>query len=248
MKKWIGAALIAASSIFSASANASPLPAISGNYNGNYDISNAFGGHGLWLLGLISGVDKTWSITGGAASFFNQTLKMVGSVSNNGYSLDFDFEVTQMASHTGGLVCGGGQACNNATQEMRDNIVFFDMGGASIMGTVTGTAGTVLDGLSMDITMRPLNDPNLGTKPGQLGYGGNWTTLDFGYSNWMKWNVTSQASKKAVKSSGNGDINLDFLANGDNNVPPPVPLPAGMPLVLTAMAGLYAIRRRQNKV
>ena len=99
----------------------------------------------------------------------------------------------------------------------------------------------MLDGLSMDVVMRPLPG-----KPGQLGFGGNWTTLDFGYSNWMEWTVTSQAAQKSVKSTGNGDINFDFLGNGDNNVPP-VPLPAGMPLVLTAMAGLYAIRRRQNK-
>ncbi|MEP1538183.1 MAG: VPLPA-CTERM sorting domain-containing protein [Paracoccaceae bacterium] len=242
MKKLIGAALIAASTIFSGSAQATAIPGVSDSYNGNFDIENAFGGHGLYLPNLISGLnDRTWSITDGAASFFNNTLKMVGSVSNGGFSLDFDFQVFENSTHAGGLVCGNNQACNNATQEMRDNIVFFDMGANSIMGTVTGTAGTALDGLSMDIVMSPLP-----SKPGQLGFGGNWTTLDFGYSNWMEWTVTSQASKQAVKSAGNGDINFDFAGNNDNNVPP-VPLPAGMPLVLTAMAGLYAIRRRQNK-
>ncbi|MEO9515680.1 MAG: VPLPA-CTERM sorting domain-containing protein [Paracoccaceae bacterium] len=241
MKKFIGAALIAASTIFAGSAQATAIPGVSDSYNGNFDIENTYSGHGLWLPGLIKGLDRTWDVTGGAASFFNNTLTMVGSVANGGFSLDFEFEVFENTTHTGSVYCGGGNDCNNASQEQLDNVVFFDMGANSIMGTITGTAGTALEGLSIDVEMSPLP-----SKPGQLGFGANYLDLEFGYSNWIEWTVTSQADKQAVKASGNGDVNFNFTGNNDNNVPP-VPLPAGMPLVLTAMAGLYAIRRRQNK-
>ncbi|MEM8693110.1 MAG: VPLPA-CTERM sorting domain-containing protein [Pseudomonadota bacterium] len=240
MTSFIEAAAFAAGTFLASAAIASPIPAIDGNYEGFYDIENAFTSHGLWLPGFLG--DNTWSITKGSAEFTDGTLSMTGMAENRGYSLNFDFLVFEKPDHSGGLICGGGSECATATDAMKDNIVFFDMGTEAIMGAVTGVEGTALDGLSMDITMRPLPD-----KPGQLGFGGNWKTLDFGYSNWMSWEVTNAAVGVKTGLSGSGDVNFDFLSNEITNPLPPVPLPAGLPLMLTLIAGGAAMRRLQKK-
>ncbi len=222
-------------------AAASPL--VTGSYEGDYGIQNAFDNHGLWLPGFLG--DKTWSVQSGNASYTGNTLTMSGQVANsaNGtdYFLDFDFEVTETSNHPNGLVCGTA-ACNAATTDMRDNIVFFDMGAASIMGTLKGTAGTLLDGLEMAVTMSPLSGSD--RKPGQLGYGGNWMNLDFGYSNWMTWEVTANTSGVQTGTANNGDINLDFT--GDGGAGASIPLPAGLPLILTGAACLFGLGRRRK--
>ena len=116
-------------------------------------------------------------------------------------------------------------------------IKHFDMGANAIMGTLTGTAGNAFDGLVIDIEMKPLALPN--RKPGQLGYGGNWTTDDFGYSNWMYWSITQNNTNinlGPLNTQYHGDVNFTLVAT---------PIPAGLPLVLTGLAGLYALRRRK---
>ena len=182
MYRAIVAAITAFSFSFAGSAFASSLPAVDESYEGSYKLANAFSGHGLWLPGFLG--NNTWSVQSGSATYGAGSLSLTGRVKQteavSDYILYFDFLVNETTNAPYGLVCGGGHQCNNATQEMRDNIVHFDMGTSSIMGTVSGAG--VLAGLSMDITMRPLD--GTGRKPGQLGYGGNWTTLDFGYSNW----------------------------------------------------------------
>jgi len=242
------AAAVCAATLIGGAAYATSVPAVGDSYVGNYDLNNAFGGHGLWLPGFLG--DHTWSVTGGTANYDGTTMSLNGSVENNvggtTYSMNFDFLVTQTSNVPAAPYCGSGQACQSITQDMKDNMVYFDMGANSIMGTVTGTGA--LAGLSMDLVMRPLGiapDPN---KPGQLGYGGNWTNLDFGYSNWLTWSVTSSA-QVSTGSSGSGDVNLTFTGNGNpggGNNPPPVPLPAGLPLLLTGLAGMAWMRRKQR--
>ena len=242
MFRSIAAAITAISFSVAGSAYASSLPAVNGDYTGEYHLQNAFSSHGLWLPGFLG--DNTWSVESGQAIYKDGELSMSGQVrqsyGGSEYFLNFDFTVFETTDAPNGLVCGGGHLCNNATQEMRDNIVHFDMGTEAIMGTVVGTG--VLDGLSMDITMRPLSgldkNGNPKRKPGQLGYGGNWTTLDFGYSNWLRWDVTSGATSGFQTGlGGKGDVNLDLI---------PAPLPAGLPLILTAGLGFYAVRRKQK--
>jgi len=223
---------------------ASPLPAVTGSYVGNYDLGNAFGGHGLWLPGFLG--DNTWSVTSGTANYDGMSMVMNGSVENNvgstTYTLDFDFTVFMTTVEPSSPACGGG-ACTGATQDMKDNMVYFDMGRNATMGTVTGTGA--LSGLTMDVVMKPLQFPTP-YKPGQLGYGGNWTTLDFGYSNWMDWTVTSNTSGINTGTSNGGDVNFNMLPNGNpgGNNPPPVPLPAGLPLLLAGLGAFAVMRRR----
>lgn len=234
MFKIVGAAVAAVSLTIGGAAWGSSLPAVDESYEGNYALQNAFTSHGLWLPGFLG--DRRWSVDSGLAEYSDGALSLDGTVSQTiggtEYSMDFDIDLTETTDAPNGLVCGTA-TCNSATTEMRDNIVHFDMGDNPIMGTVTGTG--LLDGLVMQLVMRPL-DGN-GRKPGQLGYGGNWRNLDFGYSNWLSWNVT-QFAKVKTGSSGNGDINVDLI---------PAPLPAGLPLVLTGAMGFYAVRRRQKK-
>ncbi|MEM9436370.1 MAG: VPLPA-CTERM sorting domain-containing protein [Pseudomonadota bacterium] len=229
-------------------ASASSIPAVDGDYRGSYDLGNAFSTHGLWLPGFIG--DDTWSIVGGSALYNNGLLDLQGSVEQTvgttTYGLDFNISVKEIVGLSQDPYCGGGTSpgeCKTATQEMKDNIVYFDMGGTGSMGMVTGTGS--LAGLVMDLVMRPLPD-----KPGQLGFGGNWRDLEFGYSNWLRWDVIQDANSvvaggsKFYGSGNNGDINLNFLAN--STTIDPVPLPAGLPLVLTVMGAFAWMRRRQR--
>ena len=220
-------ALVTAAGLASG-AVASSLPAISDNYEGKYDIVNAFGGHGLWLRNFLG--DNTWSVVNGSAVYENNSLALSGQVENGGYKLDFDFQLTEVA-HAGDPYCGNGHACQAITQEMKDNMVYFNQGANLTMGTVTGAIGTALEGLTLEIVMRALPD-----KPGQLGYGGNWTNLDFGYSNWFDWSITeNNTNVQFANLSGIGDVNLDLT---------PMPVPAGLPLLLTGFAGFAMLRRR----
>ncbi|MEL7133288.1 MAG: VPLPA-CTERM sorting domain-containing protein [Pseudomonadota bacterium] len=248
MKTFATKAVITAAFIGVASfANATTLPAVDESYVGNYDISNAFGNHGLWLPKFLG--DKTWSVTSGTANYDGTSLVMTGSVENKKggttYTMDFNFQVFETAVKPDEPYCGNGQACQAATDEQKDNIVYFDMNGGSSMGTVTGTG--LLDGLVMDIEMKPLEFPD-DYKPGQLGYGGNWTTLDFGYSNWLNWTVIKNDSGVKTGAAGYGDMNYDFLANDDpvTQNPPPVPLPAGLPLLVAGLGALTFLRRRKT--
>lgn len=244
---WIRGAAVALAALGASAASASPIPGVTDDYHGSYDLGNAFSSHGLWLPGIFSGYDNTWSVQSGKGVYAGNTLTLDGTVQNskngNTLSLDFDFTMYENAGHSGPLECGS-SACNSATQDMRDNIVYFDMGTTGVQGTIKGTANTVLEGLVIDVTMM---FGNTGTKLGQLGYGGNWTTLDFGYSNWLTWSVSSQATASnwtTAKNSGSGDINLDFLPNGDTTGQTPVPLPAGLPLLLAGVGAFGLLRRR----
>lgn len=235
MNKFMKTLSCVAAIFFAVGAEASPIPAVTDSYEGHYDVNNAYGGHGLWLPGFYG--DNTWSITGGSAHYQNQILNLSGTAVNNGASLDFSFQVFETA-HAGTPYCGTA-TCSNATQTMKDNVVYFNMGVNAIQGTISGTAGTLLDGLSMDVVMRPLPQ-----KPGQLGFGANYRDQEFGYSNWMQWSVTQDANTAGIGygSAGNGDVNFTFTGNDT----PLVPLPAGLPLMLTGLVGVYAMKRRKR--
>lgn len=88
----------------------------------------------------------------------------------------------------------------------------------SITGSLTGLAGTVV-GTVLDLSHRT------GTPFPQLGNGANDKNSGFGFSTWFS--VDNRPGQY-------GDINLNLS---------PVPLPAGVVLLLTGLAGLGAARR-----
>lgn len=231
-------------------------------YKGFYTVTDAFGGgnngtyhHGLYLPGLHG--DTSWSVTAGSAVYLGTTLVMQGTVqqttNNIDYFLDFNFSL-QRTTSTGSIVCSGGSDCdtningqpNLPNDPGEDNIVYFlPTGPNNVMGTITGQANTNTAGLEIDVIMRPLTQNDY--KPGQLGFGGDWFTDLFGYSNWMNYVVTSNDGgvfSKSVDWSRNGDVN--FRLTPDPFTTPQVPVPAGLPLILTAFAGFYVVRRRKN--
>ncbi|MEM1073017.1 MAG: VPLPA-CTERM sorting domain-containing protein [Pseudomonadota bacterium] len=256
MNKILAACAIIATFSVSSVANASSLPPLSGDYKGTYALTDTFipennsNGftHGLYLPGFIG--DASWSVDSGKATYSGNTLDLSGTVSktvnNVFYSLNFDFLLFETANAPNGLVCGGSNGPGTCKSQQdptgtdltkgENYIVHFDMGVNALMGTITGSVGNVLEGLSMDVEMVPLSGSN--RKPGQLGYGGNWFTDDFGYSNWLKWEVKEDSIAQAQYGrSGKGDVNFTLVAT---------PLPAGVPLFLTGLAGLYALRRRKK--
>ncbi|MEL7167630.1 MAG: VPLPA-CTERM sorting domain-containing protein [Pseudomonadota bacterium] len=238
-------------------AGATPLPAVTASYEGNFDINNAFTGHGLWFANIFGAQpnDKTWSIdqtaTNNNFNFQNGQLDISGTVLNTvngvGASMEFAFRLFEDPNHPGVLQCGNTN-CGNPTQQERDNIVFFDgdANNGGFIGKVTGTG--VLDGLQMDVF---INSPDSMTQPvapklGQLGYGGNWTTSDFGYSNWFTYDIKAQATDTRFVAQGtSGDINLTLTGNPNSQIPP-VPLPAGLPLLIAGLGAFAMVRRRQR--
>lgn len=88
----------------------------------------------------------------------------------------------------------------------------------SITGSLTGLAGSVL-GTVLDLSHRN------GTPYPQLGNGANDKNSGYGFSTWFSVDG---------RSGQYGDINLNLS---------PVPLPAGVILLLTGLAGLGAARR-----
>lgn len=253
MKSFLLKAAITAAAIGTASlAAATTVPPVvdPNGYVGNYDISNAkTGSHGLYLPQLFDAKpgDKHWSVTSGTANYDGTSMVMTGAITNTvggvSYQMNFDFQVFQTDTKPAAPYCGTG-ACSNPPQDNVDNMVYFDMNGGPSMGSITGVGA--LDGLVLDVAMKPLNFP-MEYKPGQLGFGGNWFNLEFGYSNWLDWSVRSNTTNIAFRSSGGGDINFDFTSNGNpgGNNPSPVPLPAGLPLLLAGLGAFAVLRRRQ---
>ncbi|MEM6760029.1 MAG: VPLPA-CTERM sorting domain-containing protein [Pseudomonadota bacterium] len=250
LRTMIAVAAIGAASV----ASASTVPPVNdpNGYVGNYDISNAeptSGSHGLWLPSLFDSQpnDRHWSVTSGTANYDGSSMVMTGNITNTvggtNYEMTFDFQVFQTNVEPAAPYCGRA-ACSNPPQANVDNMVYFDMGGRTSMGSIVGVG--LLDGLVLDIAMKPLNFPT-NYKPGQLGFGGNWFNLEFGYSNWLDWSVRSNTTGINFRSSGGGDINFDFTENGNppNNNPNPVPLPAGLPLLLAGLGAFAWMRRRQ---
>lgn len=227
---------IAGVAMSGSTAQASTLPGVTDDYSGTYGLTNAYPSHGIWLPSFKSGASTEWGVVNGSATYDSTagTLNLSGRVQNNSNAalqLDFNWSLNEVV-HAGPPACGGG-ACTGATAAMKANMVYFDFAGQQL----TGTAGTALAGLSIDLTIKPSD----GSKPPQLGYGGNWRTLDFGYSNWFKWSVSSaEKSAYGLKNTyGDGDMNLTLT-------PTPVPVPAAAWMLIAGVGALGAMRRRRK--
>ena len=162
------------------------------------------------------------------------------------FSLDFDFSVIETTNAPNGLIyCNNNAVDGCKTQKTANggegeaNLVHFDVGANGVSkGSLTGTTGTILEELVIDVVVVPFSGAN--RKPGQLGYGGNWWTDELGYSNWIKWKIVSNDSDVPFASKfynyRTGDVNMTLIS---------APLSAGIPLLLRG-GGFAAMRRKQR--
>ncbi|MEO1551346.1 MAG: VPLPA-CTERM sorting domain-containing protein, partial [Pseudomonadota bacterium] len=219
-----------------------------------YDTVNAYSGHGLYLPGLLndgSGAESTyWNQTSGKATLQNGSLTLEGSVynqSDNSLTMDYKFELTELTNHAGSPACGnsgtGSNSCNSndpTDVDARTYIQFFNLDSAVITGT-----GTALTGLVLNATVFPLAN----AKPPQLGYGGNWLNMNFGYSNWFTYdaNVTSISGysvKDPSPDQWGGDLNLTFVGNDEELTT--VPVPGALPLLGAGLMAFGLVARRRK--
>ncbi|MEM8770961.1 MAG: VPLPA-CTERM sorting domain-containing protein [Pseudomonadota bacterium] len=114
---------------------------------------------------------------------------------------------------------------------------YFDLTG----GIFTGVGRFA--GIELVATQRPQN----GRYPAQIGYGANNKNANYGLSFWFSLAVTQNCKvsfcrQLATFQQNNrlfGDINIDLMET---------PLPAGVWLFGSGLAGLAALRRRRRKV
>ncbi|MEM6464908.1 MAG: VPLPA-CTERM sorting domain-containing protein [Pseudomonadota bacterium] len=249
------AAVATAAVLATGGAHATSLPAYNAaSYDGIYDTVNAYSGHGLYLPGLLSNTSGTestyWDQVSGEATLQNGSLTLTGSVknqSNNSLTMDYTFQLTELTSHAGGPACGnsstGPNSCNSndpTDVDARTFIKFFNLDSAVITGT-----GSVLSGLELNATVFPLAN----AKPPQLGYGGNWLNMNFGYSNWFTYdaNVTTIGGynvKDPASNKWGGDLNLTFL--GNNKELTTVPVPGALPLLGAGLMAFGLVARRRK--
>lgn len=231
-------------------------------------ISDYDGIRGFWFDGLIAGdADngdlRHFTVSNGMMSRGGGTATLTGtiaSVANN--DLTFDFEVNLSDSDpqdgycqytwpayncvTGDKIMGNGDVKGPLLdQSIVDMWDFFSFDS----GTLEGTGA--LDGFDLTLT-----DKTDGEHKPQLGKGANALEVgDFGFSTWFNFDSTdgegTEVSLDGVTyvfgASGSGDINVD-VNNGEvlPDNPAPVPLPAGIWLMLAGMGALGAAARARR--
>ena len=224
----------------SMTAQAASLPPVTGSYQGAYNVESARTGsndHSFWLPNFLgSGATNYWQFdtNGGLFVHSGTTATLTGRIQNNVQSnAYFDVDVSFSFLERGGRApkCEfGSTACNSPSYKFKsDHYDYFDMGAA----TLTGEGD--LAGLILSLAIRPAN----GSFPLQVGYGANNKDIDaFGGSSWFFWSVVQNTNGVAIGSDTRGDINIALS---------PVPIPASLPLLLAAIAGLgFAARRRRR--
>lgn len=215
-----------------------------GTYNGTYDATsvNTNGNlHTFWFPGLEASSDY-YQFVGGPGTFVvtNTTARLTGTIAQNGNagnSLDIDINFNYLQTGTGNGVSGKTGGVPNPESSFTDLWDFFSYGSAM----VTGTAGSNFDGLRIDLSLRP----STGAMPPQLGnYADDKGGSGLGFSGWYFWTVTDNGGISGLGSSGSGDINLQLTSRPPDQVPP-VPLPAGIVLLLSGLGfGAIVTRRR----
>ena len=221
---------------------------------GDYKASSAVGSgtqnsdHSLWIangLGGSIGSDFDFSPDGLLSVLGDGTMNLSGTVvsqdnTSAGFVIDFDYNNVFVTD--GGAAFTPTFKSENGSASASDTILRNLTG-----GTMTGTG--ILAGLDLSVTRLPENGSDatqVGSSPGTGTRGANNKNENLGMANWFKIAVVSSAcgafcadNATAISSLNGrqGDINVDLA---------PVPLPAGMLLLLTGIAGLGAARRRKT--
>ena len=253
------------------------LPAGAATLPDSFDVGagDRADGRSIWFRNLFSGPgaggSDLFSISGGG---FVQNGDGSAALTGTATSLDagsiqFDVDVQLSLSPnppgsrggycqfngardcvTGAPIMGGGAATGPQfdgltaaeAQDRVDMWNFYTIDSA----TLTGVMGSLVDGLVLTLT-----DKTDGNHLPQLGLGANAFDQDnLGFSAWFNW-VSNQGADATYgdytfAGSGNGDFNMDVNNGGVLDIAP-VPLPAGMWLMLGGLGALGAVRRSRRK-
>lgn len=232
-------ALASAGILSTVPAHAASLPGLTDSYAGTYTAQSTQTGsnlHSFWLpnvLGDPSGRDYwQFDAAGGVFTHDGTNASLTGRIVNNVESnAFFDVDVSFTYTQKGGRTpkCEFGAACGTtAYQDKSDQFEYFDLAAATLTG-----AGDMA-GLVLALTIRPAD----GSYPPQLGYGADNKDINgFGMSTWFFWNVVQNTNQINIGTDTRGDINIALSA---------VPLPAALPLLLAALAGLGFVGRRRR--
>ena len=184
--------------------------------------------HQLWIVGLLGGTaDRYWQFEAGTDLLsVGETGATLTAIAYQNTDPTNRFQLTMTLSETAGTATpkcvGGGHACDTTGWD------FFSI----VNATLTGIGG-VVDNMMLTLTQKPSD----GSMPAQLGVGANDKRVDvFGFSTWFEWYRTDQLADNYGRS-GYGDVNLELQ---------PVPLPAGVWLLLAGVGAFGAVRGRKT--
>jgi len=235
-------AATATAALFSASASDVSASTITKQYKAtSADGNNA--DHSLWISGGLGngiGSDFDFIPAGTLTQYDTDLMSLTGTVvsqSDASASFIVDFQYDKDFTDENSNVFTPKFKSENGSKEVPGVTEYWNLAG----GTLTGTG--ILNGLNLTVERKPPNGPyatQIGPSDGS-NEGANNKNVNLGMANWFTISVVAGDCKSkfcAGLSSNNrqGDINIDLHA---------APLPAGVLLLLTGIAGFGVARRRK---
>lgn len=199
--------------------------------------------HAIYLPGVAGGSNFVFNpFSGGnlvipsganSMSLFGQVV----STTNTGYSFDVTIDFDLVASGTpkkelsSSAYAPGPGGIDTSTWDY-----YIIRAGSKLVGS----AGSLLDGLTLNLTQAPAGGPHFS----QIGFGANGKNLTFGLSTWFTYSSTVTGSYSGPTYSGQGDVNINVIGGGTGTN---IPEPAALGLFGLGLVGLgLAARRRQR--
>lgn len=244
MKAVLIGALLAVSAYITAPAHAGVM---------TYEASNAYPNHGLWLAPVRNqlGLGNNYRFSVESGQFIYDTNSGDASLQITTFNADNrQADVTLLLNRRGvGTAGEGTNGPQHSNWSIRNNTsitdlwTYFDLSAGSVRlyAADSSSFGTGFDssfdsgmgsGLFQDILITTFPNPE-DRKPAQLGAGGNWRDMEYGFSMWF--DCTNIPGKSA--NSHCGDVNVNLTK---------VPEPGTLGLFGLAAAGLLLRRRTMN--
>ena len=221
-----------------------------------FDATSAVGNgsdHSLWFklgIGGAAYTDFDFDPAGTLTLFDDDTMTLVGSTTSQNIpeiggvaaGFEIDFSYNNVFTNSGGAFTPEFKS-ENGSVEVLGQTFFRNMTG----GTLTGTG--ILDGLVLTVERLPEEGPEatqIGPSDG-VNEGANNKNTNYGMANWFKITGITDACTSTFCDSVTDDFAYLDGSQGDINIDlAPVPLPAGLLLLLTGIGGLAAVRRTKG--